>query len=47
MLRRGQALAFGGAEMLLSELDPRVGYRGGTLELNGPTIRSWRRVDAA
>jgi hypothetical protein len=36
MLRRGRALALGGAEMLLSGLDPRLGYRGGTLELDGP-----------
>lgn len=36
VLRRGQALALGGAEMLLSGLDPRVGYRERVLELNGP-----------
>lgn len=35
-LRRGQALALGGAEMLLSGLDPRVDYKAGVLTLNTP-----------
>jgi DNA-binding transcriptional ArsR family regulator len=36
LLRRGQALALGGAEMLLSGLDPTVGYEGGVLRLEMP-----------
>ena len=35
-IRRGQALAFGGVEALLSGLSPKVGYRGGTIELDKP-----------
>ena len=34
MLRRGQALALGGTEMLFSGLDPRVRYREGAIDLD-------------
>jgi len=36
MLRRGQALALGGAGMLFSGLDPRVCYREGAIDLDIP-----------
>ena len=32
-IKRGQALALGGVEALLSTLHPKVGYSGGVLEL--------------
>ncbi len=35
-LRRGQALALGGVEALLSGLSPKLGYSGGVLELDKP-----------
>ena len=35
-IRRGQALAFGGVETLLSGLNPGVAYDGGTIELDKP-----------
>ena len=36
LLKRGQALALGGAETLLSGLGPTAGYRGSVLELDKP-----------
>jgi DNA-binding transcriptional ArsR family regulator len=35
-LKRGQAFALGGAEVLLSGLHPKVGYNEGTIELDKP-----------
>jgi DNA-binding transcriptional ArsR family regulator len=35
-IKRGQALALGGVEALLSGLSPKVSYSGGTLELEKP-----------
>lgn len=35
-IRRGQVLALGGVEALLSGLSPKVGYVGGTIELDKP-----------
>lgn len=35
-IKRGQALALGGPEALLSGLDPRAGYRDGAMELDKP-----------
>jgi DNA-binding transcriptional ArsR family regulator len=35
-IRRGQALALGGVEALLSGLHPKASYEGGTLELDKP-----------
>ena len=35
-IRRGQALALGGVEALLSGLSPKVGYKGRTIELDKP-----------
>jgi DNA-binding transcriptional ArsR family regulator len=36
MIKRGQALALGGAEALLSNLHPKTSYSGGVLELEKP-----------
>jgi DNA-binding transcriptional ArsR family regulator len=36
MIKRGQALALGGVEALLSSLNPRVAYRDGAIELEKP-----------
>jgi DNA-binding transcriptional ArsR family regulator len=36
MIRRGQALALGGVEALLSNLHPKASYGGGVLELDRP-----------
>jgi DNA-binding transcriptional ArsR family regulator len=35
-IKRGQALALGGVEVLFAGLNPKVGYSGGTLELDKP-----------